>query len=309
MAVYEKNQTSPLPSGSPALGTRTDVRSCRADRGQALRAPDDYQKERRKFRYGPDVPGLFVSQVRQAVSTPPCGTSNTAHEEMVVKYGRFFDALVRSGAGSTRFGNARADMAEDNSFDITPYPEESLNDVHDSTYHKYGVLTYFGTVDPTRGITKDFMIKEVLWRRYSRPGPTLLPVLAQFTGKSEAYAVRLQDTEHIGNPLYYIFMVGLVEQMVVPDGVMNITTEKHWVYPGTIRRTVIERDGHLFLYTSGAGLNRAMNTGEPLPGEAVRRALQFGWALGNDLFGARAFRTLDKMAFKFVNGRRNGKKN
>jgi hypothetical protein len=43
--------------------------------------------------------------------------------------------------------------------------------------------------------------------------------------------------------------VGLIEQAEVPGGILNITTDLHGVYKGTIRRTVFEYQGkHLRPY-------------------------------------------------------------
>lgn len=96
------------------------------------------------------------------------------------------------------------------------------------------------------------------------------------------------------------YKVGIIQQMMVPDGVLNMTTSAHDVYPGTIRRTVIERDGHLFIYTSGAGQNNFNNFGKSPFFPDVRNAIQIGGAFGNDKYGPLAFKALDHQAFKYV---------
>lgn len=290
--------------------------------------------------FGRDVPGLYVKNVRAVVNSPPSGTSNTAHEDLVQKYGTDFEDLVREGPGSQTLGRAKADRGENNSFDIKSYPEESLNRVHVETYHKYGMLTYFGPVNEKRGYTKEFLIREVLYLRFSYPGYQLREVPANFVGKSQVFipepALLMGDVAYprfispikndgsriMDDPKNHTHHVGDIEQMNVPDGVLNITVENHEAYPGTIRRVFIERNGGLFLFTSGAGENSALNTGvfglDPctlaavmaaplmtLPNVVARSRAQFVGMLGNDYWGVRAFMKLDRLAFAmFGNGRK-----
>jgi len=99
----------------------------------------------------------------------------------------------------------------------------------------------------------------------------------------------------------------------VHDGVVNITDTDHEVYPGVIRRTVLEVDGHLFIYTQGSGENRYKN--QPLVGPQsvvsptrtgetiLSRA---GGAIGNDVFGPLAFQALDKRLLEDVQRIRGG---
>jgi hypothetical protein len=187
------------------------------------------------------------------------------------------------------------------------------------TYHKYGVLTYLGPVDQSKGITQKFIVTEVLEGRYSYPGLGIAPVKANFTGPSSVYAVApwnvgadvVTDSKNMDDPTKYSYRVGVIEQARVPDGVLNITTEDHDVYPGTIRRTVLEVEGQLFFFTSGAGINRYHNSGTgnipfvPPWVPLVRGGGQVGVAAANDIFGAQAFRTLDRQAVNYLNTIRN----
>ena len=84
------------------------------------------------------------------------------------------------------------------------------------------------------------------------------------------------------------------EQVKVPDGVLNVTTVNHTVYLGTIRRTVVEFEGGLYLYTNGTGVNRYYNSGQGQIAfrsalSLVRDAAHIGFAVGNDTFGPQAF--------------------
>ncbi|HSV60931.1 MAG TPA: hypothetical protein VLJ19_18710 [Variovorax sp.] len=99
--------------------------------------------------------------------------------------------------------------------------------------------------------------------------------------------------------------------MKVPDGVLNVTTINHTVYPGTIRRTVIEFEGGLYLYTNGAGVNRYYNSGQgQIPSRPalslVRDAAHIGFAVGNDTFGPQAFGAVDQQAVAYLNSVRAG---
>jgi hypothetical protein len=320
--MIERTNREPMGPQS-AFAARTNGRSGLSDRGAqplglAHRTRQPKKAGRGTLPMGRDEPGVYVRHVRAAVAAPPPGSSQTAHEQLFVKYGHVFDELVGLGPGATRLGNHAGDRWDANSFDIVMYPEESLNDTGDWTYHKYGVLTYFGQVDPARGITKHFMIKDVLWHRYSYPGEKMVPVMANFIGKSLVFAVAPWHADHVREPQYYTFPVGVIEQMIVPDGVLNITTHDHDVYPGTIRRTVLERNGGLFLFTSGAGENNYNNSGENTRDNPwleygnghgapfdLWPGLHLAWAKGNDRYGAHAFATLDYMAFQFVQSRRN----
>jgi hypothetical protein len=271
-------------------------------------------------KFGYDEPGRYVSNVREVVANPPTGTSNNAAHELSIKYARTLDDLAGRDPGTTIFGTESADIFKDNSFDITKFPEEFLNDSSNPTYHKYGVITYFGKVDESLGITKEFLIKNVLESRYSFPGKGVTPVKANFTGESQVYAVNpgyaMWDSDSLSDPANYTYPIGIIQQAKVPDGVLNITTERHDVYPGTIRRTVIEKDGNLFLFTSGAGENNFRNLGgdmnKPLsrlnPLAPIRDIAQLTAAHGNDKYGPMAFKALDQQAFKYVQSIRNGQK-
>jgi hypothetical protein len=103
----------------------------------------------------------------------------------------------------------------------------------------------------------------------------------------------------------------------VPDGVVNITDTDHGVYPGTIRRTVLEVDGHLFVYTQGSGENRYQNaplvSADHVPNPPIdaletlkNGATRVAAALSNDRFGPRAFKQLDNQLFKDVERVRSG---
>jgi len=91
-----------------------------------------------------------------------------------------------------------------------------------------------------------------------------------------------------------------------------MTTEDHSVYPGTIRRTVIEYNGNLFIYTSGAGENNFNNIGTPSTIDKVlptiipiRSLIEDTTALSNDILGPMAFQRLDQQAFQYVQSVRN----
>ncbi len=260
--------------------------------------------------FGRDEPGAFVSAVRSLIACPPSGTSNTATDELVRKYPQLFERLIQRGAGATDFGMEKGDGYQHNSFKTMRYPEEFINDESDPSYHKYGVLTYFGEENIAKGFNEKFLYEDVLLKRYSFPGYKIAPVAANFMGKSKVWAVGLPtallNKDNLNDPNNYTFGVGIIEQEKVPNGVVNITTEDHWVYPGTIRRTVINRNGKFFIYTNGTGLNIAQNLSGRVqrnsysPFEFAKEGVGKIGAVSNDLYGAMAFRTLDHQAFVYT---------
>lgn len=256
-----------------------------------------------------DPPGAYVQSVRAALANPPAGTSNAAHDQLAFKYPHLLRQLRATGIGASTLGNARVDDFADNSFDIGRYPEESLDVTSTHTYHKYGALTYLGPTDPLHGITKESVVRNVLIDRYGYPAWMLSPVPANFQQPSVAYAVSPVLAANPGNlakaDLYYT-RIGVIEQVRVPDGVVNITTTDHTVYPGTTRRTIVEFEGGLFIYTTGSGVNRYNNSGQgriPFrPGlTLLRDTYQSGYAFGNDNYGPPAFQALDQQAVKYLN--------
>lgn len=267
---------------------------------------------------GRDKPGEFVRHQKLAVENSTAGSSSAIVAVLRAKNLQIFMNVVSKGIGTTEFGTSKADRFSNNNFDVN-FPEEKIYDTSSLTYHKYGVLTYLGPVDPSKGITKQFIVTDVLEGRYSFPGLGIAPVKANFKGHSSVYAVTpfsagadaVSSSKNLDDPTKYIYRVGVIEQARVPDGVLNITTEDHDVYPGTIRRAVLKVDGHLFMYTSGAGINRYHNSGTGLipfahPWVSAGRAGgQIGVAAANDMFGAQAFRTLDRQAVKYLDGIRN----
>ena len=122
-----------------------------------------------------DPPGAYVASVRAAIANPVAGTSNTAHLELESRYPQLLRSLRAQGTGASTLGNADVDAYASNSFDIIRYPEESVNDTSQHTYHKYGALTYLGPVDSARGITKSWVTKNVLVERYGYPAMMLMP--------------------------------------------------------------------------------------------------------------------------------------
>jgi hypothetical protein len=307
----------------------TEVRS---DGNGAI--PSEREKDRGKFPLGlqppdPTIPlrskpweenerGQFIREVKRRIQNPPKGTSNDSIvNELPKAYPEKFNEVRRLGPGKTIFGSDKMDIFRSNSFTLTPTPEESVDDRDSLTYHKYGVLTYIGPVDAAKGITKEALIKLMI-ERYSRPGYLLHPSPPDFEGLTEAYATSpfnafRNGRRNLNDPWFYNERIGSIAQVRVLDGVVNITETDHGVYPGTIRRTVLEVDGHLYVVTQGSGSNRFQNQavvdaqGVTAPGQmgfrTARRAMA---AFGNDSFGPLAFRALDHELYKDVERVRNG---
>ena len=257
-----------------------------------------------------DSPGAYVASVKAAIANPPAGTSHKAHDELAAKYPQVLRALRAQGIGASTLGTAHVDDFANNSFNIIRYPEESIDDTTEHTYHKYGSLTYVGQVDASRGISKDWLADEVLIKRFPYPTWTLTAMAASFQASSVAYAISpvlAADPANFKQPAFYVTRIGVIDQVRESDGVVNITTTDHTVYPGTTRRTVVEFEGGLYIYTTGSGVNRYNNSGHglipfKLALTLLRETYQSGYAFGNDNYGPPAFQSLDQQAVQFING-------
>lgn len=256
-----------------------------------------------------DPPGAYVRSTKAAIASPPAGTSNAAQDELARKYPGVLRDLKGQGIGASTVGTHRDDDFTANSFAIGRFPEESLDDNAEHTYHKYGIVTYLGRVDAARGITREWVIQSVLVARYGFPAWRLSPTPINADAASAAYAVSPLLAADIGNlarPTLYVTDIGSVEQVRVPAGVVNITTVNHTMYPGTTRRSAVEFEGGLYIFTTGSGVNRYNNSGSGIiPWRPVHTALretyQSGYAFGNDNYGPLAFQTLDQQAVQYVN--------
>ena len=253
-----------------------------------------------------DPDGAFVAATaRELRGDTNNALALAATQRLVDTRPEVFASLARKGAGATSFGDAHEDTHDNNSFAGIKYPEENIINFKDPSAHRYGVLTYMGPVDKSKGITLDFLVNDVIRERTSYPGKRMADGKANFQGISHVYAVRIPMALALGetalnDPSYYTTRIGDIRQMEVPNGVLNVTTTDHMVYPGTIRRTGIEVNGGLYIYTSGAGINRLYNT-DLAPAELTNKL-----AWGNDHYGAMAFRTLDQKAVQYINKIRQG---
>lgn len=98
------------------------------------------------------------------------------------------------------------------------------------------------------------------------------------------------------NPEHYVVPGGNITQRFVESGVwrgaiQNVTTSTHLVYPGTISRTIVSRDGVYKVFTHCVGINGAFCTTMNAPLDWVPQNVS---RLVEDVFGAAAFRALDK---------------
>ena len=167
-----------------------------------------------------DPAGAYVAKVRAAIANPPPGTSNTADNDLAVKYPDVLRDLRAAGIGASTYGPEDVDDYASNSFSIRKYPEESLDDTSNHTYHKYGVLTYLGPVDASAGITKDWVVQNALMDRYSYPARDLQPAASNLGSPITAYAVAPPLAPlpgNLANPARYDYVVGVIEQVKVPD--------------------------------------------------------------------------------------------
>ena len=228
---------------------------------------------------GQNPPGYFAGLVRQRIRNPPPGTRNDAILDLPKHRPDVFEKLSKTPVGTSMTGDRRADAFANNSFHNSRVPELSLyNPQEFGTYHHYEVLTHLGKADGK--IDRNFVLREGLLKRHSLPSYNADPAPADFAGRSKAYAPQ--------------FGIGLgdVQQERVTAGAVNITDENHAAYPGTIRRTIIEHNGHLFVHTLGAGHTIRKNF------------VGVGMAAGNDTLGPQAFQVVDKRLAQWLQSQR-----
>lgn len=187
-----------------------------------------------------------------------------------------------------------------NSFPHAPFPNDSAFNPADLTFHHYDVVTEMCDLG-TSGCNTPHM--ENLLLRYSVPTRQLKPFLPQvnYTERLRAYATFVPF-----GPLSYIRYIGDIKQQYVtpPFGtgaIQNVTQNNHMVFPGTITRLVHQNGPWIDVVTHGIGINRAWCThySPKLPVQVI-----IAWS--NDVFGAAAFRALDRQMKKFYDGNPTG---
>ena len=185
-----------------------------------------------------------------------------------------------------------SDIFYDNSFEHVKFPEDDLFDPNDVTFHHYDVLNKICDIG-TKACEIDLIRDEVL-KLFSYPSKRMAPTPASLDGRPVVVYIAGPIIEDAGDPRSYDTPGGRVVQAAINDGIRNTTLKDHFAYPGTISRMVIQKEGALYFFTHGIGLNKVFG----LEQETLR-GLHMLFALVNDVYGPKAFDTLDKQAIEY----------
>jgi hypothetical protein len=238
--------------------------------------------------------GAFVKEIKSVVEKAGTNLSNDAAAQVVAKYSQKLDQLIQAGPGSHTSGQDKGDGFSNNSLGNISLPETALwgkTLQKDETFHVYDGITLIGAADDK--VTLSYVRDNLLRDAFSYPGFKMGPVSNAMQGGDRLVYVTKPDVKSLSNPDTYLAPVGVIEQARVPGGVINITTETHGVYQGTVRRTAFEYKGHIFVHTHGVGINKAFDTAKTMVSKPV-----FEYAAEkNDQAGLLAFKTLDRQIF------------
>jgi hypothetical protein len=173
----------------------------------------------------------------------------------------------------------------------TPFPDDSnYSDMNEVTRHHYDVITK-ACSSAQSGCTLEAWSKVL--KLFSYPAKYLNPTSANLEGgEVEVYVVLPgKSLENRGN---YDVGDSYIKQKEIRGGVHNTTMRQHVVYPGIVARTLIERDGSIFIQTHGVGYNR-------FSGESTifQRKANYIAAKVNDVNGPKAFARLDRQAITY----------
>nr|WP_298723021.1 hypothetical protein [uncultured Steroidobacter sp.] len=178
-----------------------------------------------------------------------------------------------------------------NSESHPPFPGDGLFDTSADTYHHYDVTTPLCSIGQ---LGCDVATQRAILRYFSYPSYKLQPTPTAVNGVEE---VLVRITIVPGNfARYYTIPGGYITQRFVTSGfwldaVQNVTRPAHVVYPGTISRTITQKAGALQVFTHGVGINRLFCT---VNNTALEPFIQMIMGFSNDVFGAAAFRALDR---------------
>ncbi|MGL6159609.1 hypothetical protein [Microbulbifer sp.] len=216
-----------------------------------------------------------------------CPAIPTRAEEIILE-----DVFERVyGGGIFKDGGPLESVVDvDNHIIHAPFPGDEIFDETDVTYHHYDVLTKIcdsGSPNCNKGFVKSNAL-----RYFSYPSWRLEPTYTQLDGESV---------------LVYISPLSVPETFMVPGGtvtqhelqgtwrgaIQNITEVTHVVYPGTISRVIMNKGDALYSLTHGVGVNKAFCS--PYAFKPIHMLLGFS----NDVFGAKAFNTLDSEMKKY----------
>jgi hypothetical protein len=198
-----------------------------------------------------------------------------------------------------------------NEFSHTSVPGDELFNTLDKTYHHYDVYTKVCELTETN--CNMSVVRDQALRHFSVPNVRLQPLFTPIPGPPVmAYISVPKLTSYSWS---YVRKAGFVTQRFIETGrwaggTQNVTEADHVVYPGTISRYIDTNSSSakkpvtppsggtaLYVFTHGVGLNRYhCNTNQN------SRVLQMLLGYGNDVYGRKAFKQLDKEMIRWWRG-------
>lgn len=193
-----------------------------------------------------------------------------------------------------------------------PAPGDELFDEKDPTFHHYDVRSKLcETGQPNCNLTaaNDYAHRGL--RAFTYPSYKLRPSYTPIDGSELwVYVPPYYAPYRVFDPNAFTWPFGKITQRFVQSGyweggVQNVTTEDHFVYPGTIVRKVFQEGNALYVRTHGMGVNRFWCIpATPVSLDPIR-GMRIIMAASNDIFGAKTFATLDQQMrgfFRAQNG-------
>jgi hypothetical protein len=192
-----------------------------------------------------------------------------------------------------------------NSTPHPPAPGDELLDRNDPTFHHYDVRTKLCKVgQPSCNLVAANSYLYMGLRAFTYPSQRLQPTYTAVDGSQLTVYVPLPWK--VNNPDAFVAPFGRITQRFAQsgywaEGVQNVTTPEHWVYPGTIIRKMFQDGDSLYVRTHGIGMNRFWCVpagGHPAQVAGVN-GVRMIMAASNDYFGAKTFATLDRQFSRY----------
>jgi hypothetical protein len=196
-----------------------------------------------------------------------------------------------------------------NSVKHPPAPGDELYDRKDPTFHHYDVRTKVCDIgQPNCNLTATVSYATGGLRGFTHPSERLQQLLTAVDGSRLPVYVPIWRPWAADTPSAYTNYFGDITQRFAQtgywiQGVQNVTTSDHWVYPGTIIRKVFQEGNAIYVRTHGMGLNRLWCY--TANSDDLARVGRMVVAFSNDRFGTTTFETLDGVfvdKFRSTNG-------
>lgn len=195
-----------------------------------------------------------------------------------------------------------SDRYTPNSVPHPPAPGDELYDQDDPTFHHYDARSKLCTVgEPNCNLVAASSYSYRGLRAFTYPAQRLEPMYTPVDGSQHTvYVVPYYKPWAADRPQEYTWPFGVITQRFVQsgywaEGVQNVTTPQHWVYPGTIVRKMFQEGNSLYVRTHGMGVNRfwcaPANPADPASYGVL--GVRMIIAFSNDHFGPVMFRTMD----------------